>query len=53
MPVPRNRSVHERRQRRAGDEPQRWPLSDRVLFGVLSSLLLWTLIIVGVQATFG
>jgi hypothetical protein len=33
------------------DARERWQRSNGVLFGVLSSLLLWSLIIVAVRAT--
>lgn len=33
------------------DEGRRWQVSDGVLFGVFSSLLLWSLIVAGVHAT--
>lgn len=33
------------------DDSERWQRSNGVLFGVLSSLLLWSLIIAGVRAT--
>lgn len=33
------------------DDGERWERSNGVLLGVLSSLLLWSLIIVGVRAT--
>ena len=35
----------------AVDEGRRWHVSDGVLFGVFSSLLLWSLIVAGVHAT--
>ena len=35
----------------AADEGRQWQVSDGVLFGVFSSLLLWSLIVAGVHAT--
>jgi hypothetical protein len=47
---PENRSATDRRPQ-VTEESRRWQLSDGVLFGVLSSLLLWSLILAGVHAT--
>lgn len=43
--------MKDRRHPQVIEESRRWQLSDGVLFGVLSSLLLWSLILAGVHAT--
>lgn len=49
---PTDRSPREEhRAQHLSEDTRRWQLSDGVLLGVLSSLLLWSLILAGVHAT--
>ncbi|HEX6141501.1 MAG TPA: hypothetical protein VFZ01_02190 [Geminicoccaceae bacterium] len=48
---PTDRSPRDEHQAQLSEDTRRWQLSDGVLLGVLSSLLLWSLILAGVHAT--
>ena len=51
MDEPTDRRPDHHRMQPLSEDSRRWQLSDGVLLGVLSSLLLWSLIIAGVHAT--
>ena len=51
MHEPTDPSPRDEHQAQLSEDTRRWQLSDGVLLGVLSSLLLWSLILAGVHAT--